>query len=96
MKRKAQTIYVVAWLRSAPIAAKHVSYPTTPQFPRPHTCPKMAQIIPTSLTHLVQLIHAELGTDKGLGHVDVNVDRVKALMAAYKSNEDDWQQFALW
>ncbi|KAF9109848.1 Cysteine dioxygenase [Mortierella sp. AM989] len=49
--------------------------------------------IPASLDELVKLLHAELGT-KGLGCEGVNVDRVKALMSSYVSNENDWKKYA--
>jgi hypothetical protein len=51
---------------------------------------------PTSLEHLISLIHQELGPDKGLSHDSVNVDKIMYYMKSYQSNEQDWQQFALW
>jgi cysteine dioxygenase len=55
-----------------------------------------AHSIPKSLDHLIELIHQELGTDKGLGHVDIDVAKIQALMTSYESNEQDWEKFALW
>ncbi|KAF9355997.1 Cysteine dioxygenase, partial [Mortierella sp. AD094] len=49
--------------------------------------------VPASLDELVRLLHIELGT-KGLGCEGVNVDRVKALMSNYVSNEEDWEKYA--
>ncbi|KAF8951960.1 Cysteine dioxygenase [Entomortierella lignicola] len=49
--------------------------------------------VPTNLDELVRLLHVELGT-KGLGCEGVNVDRVKALMSNYVSNEEDWKKYA--
>ncbi|RKO91259.1 RmlC-like cupin domain-containing protein, partial [Blyttiomyces helicus] len=49
---------------------------------------------PTTLDELVTLLHAELGAN-GLDPDLVDVDRVQALMASYKSNPKDWDQFAL-
>lgn len=51
---------------------------------------------PTSLTHLIDLLHQELGSDKGLDSADVNVAKVQAIMEAYESCEEDWEKFALW
>ena len=53
-------------------------------------------LIPKDLDHLIQLIHQELGTDKGLGYDDIDVGKIQALMASYDSNELDWEKFALW
>ncbi|KAI8605379.1 cysteine dioxygenase [Dissophora ornata] len=50
--------------------------------------------VPASLDELVKLLHAELGS-KGLDCEGVDVDRVKALMSNYVSNEDDWKKYAL-
>ncbi|KAF9435203.1 Cysteine dioxygenase [Entomortierella beljakovae] len=49
--------------------------------------------IPANLDELVKMLHAELGTN-GLASEGVNVDRVKALMSSYVSNEDDWKKYA--
>ncbi|KAF9172218.1 Cysteine dioxygenase [Mortierella sp. AD011] len=49
--------------------------------------------VPASLDELVKLLHVELGT-KGLACEGVNVDRVKALMSNYVSNEEDWRKYA--
>ncbi|KAF9101205.1 hypothetical protein BGX29_005897 [Mortierella sp. GBA35] len=49
--------------------------------------------VPASLDELVKLLHAELGSN-GLDSEGVDVDRVKALMTNYISNEDDWAKYA--
>ncbi|KAJ1926918.1 hypothetical protein IWQ60_003395 [Tieghemiomyces parasiticus] len=45
------------------------------------------------LTFLVRAIHYELG-DGGLDSDHVNVGRIQALMECYRSNPDDWRQYA--
>ncbi|KAL2912677.1 hypothetical protein HK105_207784 [Polyrhizophydium stewartii] len=49
---------------------------------------------PRDLGELCALLHAELAGG-GLDSAHVDVARVQALMAAYKSNAADWERFAL-
>jgi uncharacterized protein YpuA (DUF1002 family) len=48
---------------------------------------------PKDLEHLLELINKELGNDKELQ--DVQVDKIKTIMASYESNELDWEKYAL-
>lgn len=66
--------------------------------PQPNNAPtkKDAFQVPQSLQHLIELIHQELGADKGLDSADVDVPKIRALMTAYESKEEDWAHFALW
>ncbi|KAF9401191.1 Cysteine dioxygenase [Podila epigama] len=50
--------------------------------------------VPKSLDELVELLHKELG-QSGLACEGVDVARVQALMANYKSNKADWEKYAL-
>ncbi|KAF9354954.1 Cysteine dioxygenase [Mortierella sp. AD094] len=57
--------------------------------------PKSAPVpVPKDLDDLVRLLHLELGAD-GLDSDGVDVERVQRLMANYKSNESDWEKYAL-
>ncbi|OMH80041.1 Cysteine dioxygenase type 1 [Zancudomyces culisetae] len=47
-----------------------------------------------SLDDLIAGIHSVLGSDSGLGEDLVKVEKVKALMTAYKASANDWKYFA--
>ncbi|KAF9144599.1 Cysteine dioxygenase [Linnemannia schmuckeri] len=66
------------------------SLSSTPTTTAPDPVPVL---VPTSLDELVKLLHAELGSN-GLDSEGVDVDRVKALMTNYASNEEDWKKYA--
>jgi hypothetical protein len=51
---------------------------------------------PQTLQELVELISNELGSNKGLTHADVDVDKISRWMSSYKSNPEDWEKYALW
>ncbi|KAF9919866.1 Cysteine dioxygenase, partial [Linnemannia zychae] len=59
----------------------------------PTSTPVSPVPVPESLEHLVQLLHAELGSN-GLDSQDVDVDRIKTMMTNYVSNEEDWKKYA--
>lgn len=48
--------------------------------------------VPASLEDLVEILSNEMGPD---GLENVNVSRIEAIMAGYKSNASDWEKFAL-
>eukprot|EP00158_Paraphelidium_tribonemae_P006546 Partr_v1_DN27877_c0_g1_i1_m23374 putative cysteine dioxygenase len=49
--------------------------------------------IPQSFQDLVELIRCEMGV-YGLAHPSINVSRLQAIMANYKSDPEEWKQFA--
>lgn len=48
---------------------------------------------PTNLDDLVCILRKELGDD-GLDSQNVDVERIRAIMGAYESNEADWSKYA--
>ena len=34
--------------------------------------------------------------DKGLGHSDIDVDKIQDLISKYESKKEEWKNFALW